>query len=60
MAQVRVDAVHPDTVLAAGYAILRDGVGTPLTSAKVLHKQGRIVAEMRDGTAELLPMQTGK
>jgi exodeoxyribonuclease VII large subunit len=60
MAQVRVDAVHPNTVLAAGYAILRDGDGAPLTSAQVLHKQGRVLAEMRDGTAELLPMQTRK
>jgi exodeoxyribonuclease VII large subunit len=55
MAQVRADAVHPRTVLAAGYAILRDPKGAPLTSAEALRVHNRVVAEMRDGTAEMLP-----
>jgi exonuclease VII large subunit len=54
MAQVRADAVHPRTVLAAGYAILRDSKGVPLTSAESLRVHNRVMAEMRDGTAEML------
>jgi exonuclease VII large subunit len=64
MAQVRADAVHPRTVLAAGYAILRDSKGVPLTSAESLRMHNRVMAEMRDGTAEMLPrgklQQNGK
>jgi exonuclease VII large subunit len=55
MARVRADAVNPRTVLAAGYAILRDSKGAPVTSVESMRVQKRVVAEMRDGTAEMLP-----
>ena len=53
MAQERADAVHPRTVLAAGYAILRDRTGSPLTSSEAVRTADLIRAEMRDGATHL-------
>jgi exodeoxyribonuclease VII large subunit len=50
----RADALSPRTVLAAGYAILRDGAGLPLTTVAEVRDAGAVVAEMRDGTAGLI------
>jgi exodeoxyribonuclease VII large subunit len=49
----RADALHPRTVLAAGYAILRDRRGSPLTSSEGLRSADLIAAEMRDGVTHL-------
>jgi exodeoxyribonuclease VII large subunit len=54
IARERADAVHPRTVLAAGYAILRDLGGRPLTSIGAVRKADLIRAELRDGTTKLL------
>ncbi|WP_242416461.1 exodeoxyribonuclease VII large subunit [Sphingomonas panni] len=51
--RVRADALHPGNVLAAGYAILRDENGGPLTSASVVGGRRIVMAEMRDGTTRL-------
>lgn len=53
MIQERADALHPRTVLAAGYAILRDAKGLPLTSLDSVRAEASIAAEMRDGTTQL-------
>ncbi|WP_174278475.1 exodeoxyribonuclease VII large subunit [Sphingomonas bacterium] len=47
------DALHPRTVLAAGYAILRDAAGSPLTSLRSVRSADIVAAEMRDGTTHL-------
>lgn len=51
--QARAGALHPRTVLAAGYAILRDGTGAPLTGVSAVRTAETVTAEMRDGTALL-------
>jgi exodeoxyribonuclease VII large subunit len=53
MVRERADAVHPRTVLAAGYAILRDRAGALLTSSGAVRNAGLVKAEMRDGTIRL-------
>jgi exodeoxyribonuclease VII large subunit len=53
MIQERADSVHPRTVLAAGYAILRDRGGSPLTSSEAVRAAALVTAEMRDGTTRL-------
>lgn len=53
MMQERAGALDPRTVLAAGYAILRDGRGSPLTSAASVATAGSVQADMRDGSIEL-------
>lgn len=64
MIQERAEALHPRTVLAAGYAILRDRVGSPLTSLNAVRTAGLITADMRDGTVQLrndeFPNSTGE
>ena len=52
--QERADALHPKTVLAAGYAILRDPAGSPLTDVVAVSQADQILAEMRDGTERLV------
>lgn len=49
----RAEALHPKTVLAAGYAILRDGAGTPLVGVAAVRSVNAITAEMRDGETPL-------
>jgi exodeoxyribonuclease VII large subunit len=49
----RADSLHPRTVLAAGYAILRDRTGLPLTGVAAVKRTGLITAEMRDGGIDL-------
>lgn len=51
--QERADSLHPKTVLAAGYSILRNEEGVPLTNILALRTAGLMQAEMRDGTAKL-------
>lgn len=51
----RTDALDPRTVLAAGYAILRDAGGRPLTGVTPVASCEAIRAEMRDGTVDLVP-----
>lgn len=53
MIQERAEALHPRTVLAAGYAVLRDATGAPLTSLRSVRTAIGIVAEMRDGSTRL-------
>lgn len=45
----RAESLDPRTVLAAGYAILRDPMGVPLTGVAAVRGTGLITAEMRDG-----------
>jgi len=49
----RADALHPRTVLAAGYAILRDASGAPLTGTEAVRSAGTLSAETRDGSIAL-------
>jgi exonuclease VII large subunit len=49
----RAESLHPRTVLAAGYAILRDRTGVPLTGVAAVRRTGLITAEMRDGGIDL-------
>lgn len=51
--RLRADALHPSNVLAAGYAILRDEVGSPLTAVSAVSGRRVVLAEMRDGTTRL-------
>lgn len=51
--QARAETLHPRTVLAAGYVILRDGAGVPLTGVSAVRTAETVTAEMRDGTARL-------
>ena len=48
------EAFNPRTVLAAGYAIIRDPSGAPLTSAQLVRAAGVVEAEMRDGSIGLI------
>jgi exonuclease VII large subunit len=54
----RADAVHPRTVLAAGYAILRDSAGEPLTGVAAVRTADVVTAELRDGATDLLNSET--
>lgn len=54
----RADAVHPRTVLAAGYAILRDSAGEPLTGVAAVRTADVVTAELRDGATQLLNSET--
>jgi exodeoxyribonuclease VII large subunit len=49
----RAEALHPRTVLAAGYTILRNQAGEPLTGIAVVRMAALVTAEMRDGTTQL-------
>ena len=49
------EAVDPGTVLAAGYAILRNGDGAPLSAASLVAAAPIVRAEMRDGAVLLRP-----
>jgi len=49
----QAEALHPRTVLAAGYTILRDQAGEPLTGVASVRMAGLVIAEMRDGTTKL-------
>jgi len=49
----RAEALDPKTVLAAGYAILRDQAGTPLVGVAEVRCATAITAEMRDGNTPL-------
>ena len=49
------EALDPRTVLGAGYAILRDARGTPLTGAARVTATPAVHAELRDGTVVLHP-----
>jgi exodeoxyribonuclease VII large subunit len=49
------EAVDPGTVLAAGYAILRDTDGAPLSAASLVAAAPLVRAEMRDGAVLLRP-----
>ena len=49
----RAEALHPRTVLAAGYTVLRDQAGEPLTGVAAVRMAARITAEMRDGMTQL-------
>ncbi|MFZ3481895.1 exodeoxyribonuclease VII large subunit [Sphingomonas sp. 3-13AW] len=60
MANDRADALHPRTVLAAGYAILRDAVGSPLVGIEALRSAGTLQAETRDGIIALAPITTDR
>lgn len=51
--RLRADALHPRNVLAAGYVILRDEDGGPLTSVSAVAGRRVVLAEMRDGTTGL-------
>ena len=51
----RARALDPRTVLAAGYAILRDANGKPLVGAEPVASCEIVRAEMRDGTVDLMP-----
>lgn len=51
--RLRADALHPRNVLAAGYVILRDEHGGPLTSVSTVAGRRVVLAEMRDGTTGL-------
>jgi exodeoxyribonuclease VII large subunit len=51
--RARAEALHPKTVLAAGYAILRGGAGTPLVDVAAVRSANAITAEMRDGHTPL-------
>jgi len=56
----RIDALDPVNVLAAGYAILRNAEGVPLTGVETLRAAGRVRAEMRDGVVALETIKTGE
>jgi exodeoxyribonuclease VII large subunit len=56
----RADALHPKTVLAAGYAILRDEAGTPLVGVAAVRSADVIMAEMRDGDTSLANAGTNR
>lgn len=58
MIRERTDALHPRTVLAAGYAILRDEAGSPLVGVEAVRTASAIQAETRDGTIALAPITT--
>lgn len=49
----RADALHPRTVMAAGYAILRDDAGAPLTGIDVVKAAATIKIDMRDGSVSI-------
>lgn len=49
----RADALHPRTVMAAGYAILRNDAGEPLTGIDVVKAAETIKIDMRDGTVTI-------
>lgn len=49
----RAEALHPKTVLAAGYAILRDEAGAPLVGVAAVRSANALTAEMRDGDTPL-------
>lgn len=54
----RAEALHPRTVLAAGYTILRGQAGEPLTGIVAVQMTSLITAEMRDGAAQLQNLNT--
>lgn len=51
--RMRAEALHPRNVLAAGYAILRDEHGGPLTAVSAVAGRSVVLAELRDGTTRL-------
>ena len=55
MAQERSDALSPRNVLAAGYSILRNPEGKPLSSSALVRASSEVRAEMRDGIVNLIP-----
>jgi exonuclease VII large subunit len=56
----RAEALHPRTVLAAGYTILRDQAGEPLTAIATVRVTDVVTAEMRDGTVRLRSLNTDR
>lgn len=54
----RAEALHPRTVLAAGYTILRNAAGAPLTSVAAVEAAELVTAEMRDGATVLRSVKT--
>lgn len=54
----RAEALDPRSVLAAGYAVLRDRAGKPLTNVGAVRKIEVITAEMRDGATSLINDQS--
>ena len=55
-AAARAEAADPAKVLAAGYALLRDAAGIPLTGTRAVLDAGRVTAELRDGSVDLALM----
>lgn len=53
-ARERADALHPRNILAAGYSILRDGDGAPLTGVEAVRAASAVTAELRDGEVPLV------
>ena len=56
----RADALDPRSVLAAGYTILRDRAGEPLTGVAAVRRAGLVTAELRDGTTGLRSLDMEK
>lgn len=58
MIRERADALHPRTVLAAGYSILRSDAGVPLVGIDAVRAAGTLHAETRDGSIALTTITT--
>jgi exonuclease VII large subunit len=47
-------SLDPVRVVRAGYAIVRGADGRPLSTAAAIVTEGKVVAQMKDGTVALI------